>query len=188
MRKKFPDKKGCGDMKNKISSGIIIALMLLFTIGCSRELAVKSAALGSNLSPDGTISDNSLVFTFKKPDPGAATRDLFNFIYFEGDTVCFSFKLTRKVNEKDVDIQFIEPSTGSGFKAERIDFIDDNVSGFSLLGSLLEQFYRDRLTQPLPEKAFCCDTIPFSVRLVLHGEKGDVIHEKKGSFEIRYRD
>jgi len=164
-------------------------LSIMFNIaGCSRDLAVKNAALGSDLSPDGTISDNSLVFTFKKPDPGEATRDLFNYIYFEGDTVCFSFELSRKVKEKDVDMQFIEPSTGRGFKAERIDIIDTTVSGFSLLGSLLEQFYRDRLTQPLPEKAFCCEAIPFSIRLVLHGEKGDVIHEEKGSFVIRYRD
>ncbi len=151
------------------------------------SLAVQKAELGSAISLKGEITDPSLVYTFKPYQRGGATRDLFNYLYFQGDTICYSFRLSREIGKDGINAGFINPSTGRYYKAERLDIYHDRVSGFSLVGSVLESFYHDRLGNSLPAGMYCCKEIPFIVKLTVHADGKTVESSIRGAFRIEYR-
>lgn len=150
------------------------------------EIRIIEAGLGSRISPSGKISDSNLNFIFKKCKKAVTSKDLFNYIYFEGDTICFSFLLSGEVDKKNVDVCFIDPHNGKNYSAERVDLYKNRVSGFSLVGSILEKFKADSLKRSVPEDMWCCKEIPFRIRIIIKNENGIVQSTIGGSFRIEY--
>jgi hypothetical protein len=159
------------------------------TLFCSPpDLAVREISLGSRLEPDGTVGDESLVYTLRPFLKKGTNRDLFNHVYFQGDTVCFSLLVTRPVTKANVNVLFFDPVSGRSFPAERIDIEKKRVSGFSLLGSLLDDFHRDRRDDPARADHFCCTPVRFEVQVTVADEKGRYSSLKKSAFTIQYED
>lgn len=160
---------------------LILPLMLL---SCA-DLKLDSKELGSSCSRLGVITDKSLLFNFDKYNGGAYFKDLFNYIYFEGDTVCFSFKFTRDLKGFYPEIVFFNPANGKSYPAERIDIHDDTASGFSLAGTLLEQFMHEKLFTKYPPGNGTIE-LPFEVHLKLNTGKTIILEKLNGMCIIKY--
>ena len=164
------------------------ACIVLLPSCADRELRVVSREAGQDITREGRIADRSLVFAFPPYRRGGTCRDLFNYLYFKGDTLCFSFRLSRRIEGRAVAAAFIEPATGRRFSAERLETHGDTVWGFSLVGSLMEKFHDTRLGDAVSEGAFCCREIPFMVELSMPGKEGDTTTARiESSFRIEYR-
>lgn len=173
-------------VKNAVA--VAAACIVLLASCVDRELRVVSRELGQDITREGRITGSSLVFAFPPYRRGGTCRDLFNYLYFRGDTLCFSFRLSRRVEGRAVAAAFIEPATGRRFPAERLESRGDTVWGFSLVGSLMEKFHDTRLGDEVPEGAFCCRGIPFIVELSVPGKAGDTVTARiESSFRIEYR-
>jgi hypothetical protein len=170
----------------KIYSLIFISI-LAFSLSCSkRENPVESIETGSDLSSSGKIKNNSIEFLFPEFIKGGEVKDLFNYIYFKGDTICFSVKADIRLNQENTSVYFVNPADEKRYKAERLDFHGNSASGFSLVGSVMEQFYSAKLNEPIPEKKFCCEYIPFEIFAVIDSNNKKYELRKKGKFIIRY--
>ena len=97
----------------------LIASAAFIFFGCSREFKAESIELGSNISNKGLISENGNTYNFKFDKTGSM-KDLFNYIYFEGDTVCFSADFTQDI-QGEPSVYFVDPNSGIKIKAERIE-------------------------------------------------------------------
>lgn len=170
-------------MKDSIKS---LLLTLLMGMCCSSEHIILTGALGSSLSPDGTLENASLVYRFDTFTRGGRNRDLFNYLYFEGDTICFSFELEQRVDRNAIAVWFINPKTGRRFAAERVDLSARRIYGFSLLGSVMENFYREKLDEAIPADAYCCREIPLAVALIIQTPRKTEEKTVRGSFRIFY--
>jgi len=168
---------------------ILFMLMLFLPAACSNEQKITKTIVGQNFSADGKTTNTNLIFQFHTKDTFNKNKDFFNFVYFEGDTVCFSYKLAQAITKEQLKIYFINPKTNARFAAERIDIINNNlVTGFSLVGSILEQFFGDRLEQSFQEKAFINADIPFivSIEISADAEKqtAEIMQNTETSFKI----
>lgn len=144
---------------------LLLAIFFYLPVSCSKELAITETALGQKLSANGKIANESLTFIYDPKEAFSKNMDFFNFVYFEGDTLCFSFKLAKNLTEKQVAVYFINPITNTEFKAERVDITGKYVTGFSLTGTLLEQFFGDILELAFDSKRFINKDISFIVRI-----------------------
>ena len=163
----------------------IFCLIFALALCCSKE-SVTGISIGQSFSADGIIKDENLVFRFQpKREKFAKNKDFFNFIYFEGDTICFSFKLKVRADKKDIAVFFINPKSGRKYPAERIDIIDGNrVAGFSLAGSILECFFKEQADLPYNAENFD-GAIPFVIRFEpVKSESGNMPLEVSGEFKI----
>lgn len=143
-------------------------------------------ALGSRLEPDGSIADGSLEFTFRPFSGKGTNRDFYNHIYFQGDTVCFSVLSSRPVEKRMVGAWFIDPQSGRRFAAERLDVEGNRISGFSLVGSLLDQFFAEIRNRPAVRGNLDGVSVPFEVLVSLTDDSGRYSAVKSSSFIIRY--
>lgn len=160
-----------------------IFLLLVLTVSVIVLSCKERIELGSDLN-NGSISNIQLTYTFKKYEGKNSVQDLINFMYFQGDTICFRFNPPDYNTKSSIKAWFVNPSTGKAYPAERIDMHDDGYTGFSLVGSIMEKFKRKILKNKIPVKSFCCKEIPFIIRVVYNNK----LFEKKGSFIIRYLD
>ncbi len=173
-------------MKNVLS--ILCVSMLVFSSSCLRkDNPIESIETGSDLSNSGVIKNSSLDFIFPEFKKNGEVKDLFNYIYFKGDTICFSVKSDIRLNPENTSVFFINPADGKRYKAERLDFNENWVSGFSLVGSVMEQFYSARLNETIPEKYFCCEEIPFEILAQVKTDNKIYELRKKSKFVIRYK-
>lgn len=168
---------------------IPILIICLLISGCaSGENRIEMIETGSDLFKNGVISAKSLVYKFKDYNEKDLNRDLFSFIYFEGDTLCFSAKLSKKLDRDKavVNAYFVNSENGTKFRAERIDINDDRVSGFSLIGSILESFNSENLQKKYPVDKYCCREIKFKVILEIEENGKKISSSKEDSFRIEY--
>ncbi len=156
--------------------------------GCGGgPLKVESLDTGSDIDIlHGTIDNSSLSYSFPEPKKNRCSGDIFNHLYFEGDTLCFSYTLSRRLWKKQVSVKFINPANGMSFPAERIEVYRYRVFGFSLVGSLMEQFYKSELKKPAPADDYCCRDIPFIIEATFRDRGESVTHSHKGTFRIKY--
>jgi hypothetical protein len=143
--------------------------------------------LGSRVSMRGKITDPSLTYAFRPFTRDGTVKDLFNYLYFEGDTVCFSFPLGADAAPGTVSAVFADLAHGIEVEAERLEIADGRAFGFSLVGSLMEKFFHDELARPAPADGYCCRDIPFRVRCTLRAPGGPVERHIDGAFRIEYR-
>lgn len=163
-------------------------LLFILVLSCgSGPLAVESVKTGSQVDIlYGTIENGNLTFTFPPPTKGRHTGDLFNHLYFEGDTLCFSYRLSRRLREKQARIRFINPSNGKAFPVERKEVYRYRVFGFSLVGSIMEKFYSSELQKPVPGHRYCCRDIPFILEATFRDRGEEITHRHGGHFRITY--
>jgi|GEM_PF-350060 len=166
----------------------LIILLLIFISCGPGKFSIQSIETGSNLDARGAINQEFLTFTFSEPSKKRNVQDLFNHIYFAGDTLCFSLKYTGKVKKEEISISFVNPATGESFKAERIDVQDNYISGFSLVGTVLEKFYKNDLLKRIPQNKYCCKQIPFQLRIEIMGSDKFVNSITSGSFRLKYNE
>ena len=163
-----------------VITAIVIIIGSLFFF--NRGKGIYSLEFGSNLNSNGEISEKSLLFNFKYDDDTSIEK-LFNHIYFEGDTLCFSFQIETDVDKDRIKVFFINSQNGDVFKAERIDIDGKRISGFSLIGTILEQFYFSKLSEKSLEK-FRKIEIPFILRIEVELNNKILIKEKKDIFKL----
>lgn len=184
----------------KLLSAAFLVPLLACILACAPgKPRIESPALGSDLEHDGSMRDASLSYVFPPFNRGKTVRDLFNYLYFQGDTLCFTFRVNRHLEERMVRGWFVNPRTGKSYPVERIDVHEERtllpltgewcrVSGFSLVGSLMEDFYKGDLEKPMPRDRYSSSAIPFEIRLEV--DQGEEILRRSlaGSFTIRYKD
>ncbi len=165
-----------------------LSLILFFWLaGCGNSAnKLSEIDTGSRLNlRSGEITDSSLEFVFK-PSSKKTNRDLFNYIYFEGDNICFSFTFPQKMKPSSVKVWFADKITGKKYPAERIDIKENIVFGHSLTGSLLESFLGHKLDEEVPSDKHQDKKFIFTVFAeVKEGEK-ILTTEKTGEFTIRF--
>ncbi len=166
-------------------SGLALALALAALIGCGAREGTIS--LGQEVRADGAIKTRGLDFHFK-PAPAAQTpRQLFNRFYFQGDTICFSMDAGRGLHGCRVAARFTDPASGRSFPAERLEISGSRVWGFSLVGSLMDGFFRHELDAQLPPGHYEGRRVPFAVEIDLDCREGGPAHyTANGSFSIGY--
>lgn len=167
----------------------IMAAALIFCppSGCvDTPQAVIRTQLGVQLAATGEMTDTATLYSFKKYTRGGTVRDLFNYIYFAGDTLCFSVTLARNVTRDMARVHFENPHTGESFEAERLEVYGKRVFGFSLVGSVLERFYWKDLQNPVPAGMYCCENIPFIVRITIQDNGSRIESRIPGFFRIAY--
>ncbi len=150
------------------------------------ELVTEDILTGSDFSRTGEIKKTGLTYRFQQKKH-EHVKDLFNYIYFQGDTLCFSLSLNREIGKEHVKAWFVNSISGEQYKAERLEVEGKKIFGFSLLGSILEQFFKKELTKPVPGGSYCCKDIPFGI-IVEINDRGRIIQKEiKNSFVITYK-
>ncbi len=133
-------------------------------------LKIVSAECGSSVSMTGAIANTSLTYTFTPCKHCRSPKDLCNYIYFQGDTLCFSIQCNQNIEKALITAYFENTVTHATYKAERIEKIKNTVYGFSLVGSLLEIIYFGNI-----KKNYFFETIslPFTIHITieLHNQK-----------------
>lgn len=167
--------------------GAALIIPLLFSCQ-DREFRLTSHGFGQEITRGGRIVNGSAVFEFPAYRRGGTNRDLFNYLYFKGDTLCFSFEFSHNVERLEASAAFIDPATGKRFPAERLEKSGNIIWGFSLVGSLMEKFHEGSLNGTIPANAFCCADIPYAVEVTVAGKAGDIhVARKESSFRVEYR-
>ncbi len=168
-----------------------LSALLLCALAClacgENRLRIESGRTGARVSMTGEIEDERLVYHFPEYRRGGRVRDLFNYIYFRGDTVCFSFELSRKIARPVIAVSFVDVQSGAEFEAERVEIYNKKIFGFSLVGSLLERFFSNRLDAAIPHDRYCCRPIPFELRFRVRERDGATLEQSlRGAFTIEY--
>ena len=166
---------------SKLSAAAVMIAMLGFA-GCSRDFAVSGISTGANFSKTGIITEPSTSYSFRF-EKGTKMKDLFNYIYFEGDMLCFSADFTRDV-QGEVSAYFTDPSSGKRFPAERIERDRSRVYGFSLVGSTLENFLRSSLEGVIPKERTIA--LPFVVTVIASNGGKQAVAETKGTLRVSF--
>ncbi len=165
-----------------------LCLLTLFLISCTGKTeGISDFQTGQTFNPsNGKITDTSLAFRIKKYRKGGKNQDLFDYIYFQGDNLCFSFKFSQRTDPEKITVKFSHPVSGLTFPAERIDIIDNRCFGFSLLGSLLEKLYEDLLDNKVSIEMFCCRKIKFDIIVEVVKDNKPRTYRFPESFSIKY--
>ncbi|SRR6056297_230391 len=163
-------------------------LCVLLAAGClPREVAVVEMATGQSLTPDGEVINTSHRYVFKKPSRPGTHRDLYNHVYFQGDTLCFSLRLTRPLKSPSIHAIIRDPQTGIKTEVERLETAGKRVYGFSLIGSILENFHRGPMDNKADISSWEGRRVPciIEIRIV----EGETVIQKSisTSFEISFR-
>ena len=159
------------------------AVLMIAASGCSREFHLTGILTGSTISSKGLVTEKSLSYSFDYKKQGKYS-DLFNFIYFEGDTVCFSFDFNNDI-DGSARVYFINPATKKRILAERIETLRSRVYGFSLVGSLLEHFNAERLGDPVSKNMRIIKQ-PFVLQIELERHGKIFTAERPGEFVVNY--
>ncbi len=155
---------------------LYIFIGFIFLQSCSDNYKIIEIKIGKDYDNNGLLrgtDDNSLVFNFKRPNKRKVKNfeDLFNYIYFQGDTICFSIKLNHKIKEKNINFQAYYISASKDkithyinnnfknindklIKMERVDYFKREINGFSLVGSILENGYKSLLQKRIDYNFF----------------------------------
>ncbi len=161
------------------------AVILAFLASCGGN---DGAVFGQSVNRAGVITDRSLAFTFAPPREKKNAKDLFDYLYFQGDTICFSYRFPRSVEKCDAEAEFINPRTGGRFRAERLEKTGDRLWGFSLTGSLLDKFFFAERDRPVPPDLYAGRDIPFIVEAELRCPGESIIKKtEKSTFRIEFR-
>jgi hypothetical protein len=100
----------------RATSALLLCALAIFACG-EKRLRIEDVRTGARVSMTGEMEDESLVYRFPEYRRGGRVRDLFNYIYFQGDTVCFSFAFSRPVRRDAVAVCFVDMQTGTEYDA-----------------------------------------------------------------------
>ncbi len=176
--------------RNKSIRLIIIILITISTVlpalSCSEKKSkILKYGTGINIAIE-RLEDTNTIFRFKEPGALNVGKDLFNYLYFEGDTLGFYVLVSGDIKIKKAEAVIINPINNSSFHAERIDIKNNKVFGFTLLGTIMENFYREKINLPVPRDRFCCSYIDYAVDIIISGETENINMRINGKFRIEY--
>ncbi len=134
---------------------------------------------------NGTIANASLTYTFKPCTHCRSLKDICNYVYFQGDTLCFSIQCNQNIESANVTAYFENPTTHITYKAERVEKLTTTVYGFSLIGSLLEKIFRDDIRNTRSFKAF---KLPFVIHVTIDKQNQKVHHTFSDTFYVQFID
>lgn len=166
----------------------LILPLSLFLFNCTNQSAdYHNINIGSNIDAEGKISNRNVTYTFKRKSNLKTIKDLYNHLYFAGDILGFTIVFDEKPEQDQLNIIFINADNHRYISAERIDILENRVSGFCLIGSLMEQFYKNKLNDA-PSDLFYEQHIPVIIQLKVKSASGkETIYTKKTVFEVKYR-
>ncbi len=167
---------------------ISICFFSAFFHSCSEERGLISDFRTGQVVDlsNGEISHADLDYRIKVFKKNGKNRDLFDYIYFQGDNICFSFKFSKRIDKGKINVRFSDPSGAWTFPSERTEFKDNRCYGFSLLGTLLEKQFSSHLDTPLSKEMFCCRKITFNIVIEVVEEKILRKFTFSRNFSIRY--
>jgi hypothetical protein len=163
----------------------ILPVFFLIIACTNNPLKIIKTECGSSVSMNGTIANASLVYTFKLCTHCRSLKDICNYIYFQGDTLCFSIQCNQNIESATVTAYFENPTTHTTYKAERIEKVTTTVYGFSLIGSLLEKIFRDDICNTHNVKTF---KLPFVIHVTIEKQNQKVHHTFSDTFYVHFVD
>lgn len=172
-------------LKNKHVSIFLFILFFLIVLKCG-FLNSKEISLGNDLNNEGTITQKSLSYNFIKKQNLKTYKDLFNYIYFQGDTLCFSINTVKDFKNSEVKVYYIYLKNKKKYKAERIEVEHNKIYGFSLIGSILEKIYVNSLEKPIDELPNKLE-VPFTVYIEIFDNQQKIIKQKSSMFFVQIK-
>lgn len=166
---------------------IPLLLSLALLVSCSPGSGpLGNIECGQSLSKAGSITDTSTRYQFRPYTKSGTAQDLFNHIYFLGDTFCFSLEIEQGYDRNSLHVSFTDPATGTNVIPERIDYHRERISGFSLVGTLMEQFHNRELLDPIPPGMYCCKNYPVVITVTYVKDSRIVTQKKKCNFTFTF--
>ena len=162
----------------------LIFLALLFSECSPEQTTLMRHTTAPNLREDGADGQTDRAFRIEGFRKKGMNRDLFNHIYFKGDTLGFFLVYNNRI--RNATAKFINPLNHTSVPAERVEVKGNGVFGFILLGSLMENFFRDALDVPAAPVAFCCRNISYTVEVTVTAEKDTLKSEITDVFTIEF--
>ena len=159
--------------------------IFLFITCANKPLILIRAECGSSVSMNGTIANDSLTYTFKPCTHCRSLKDVSNYIYFRGDTLCFSIQCNQNIESATVTAYFENPTTHTTYKAERLEKVTTAVYGFSLIGSLLETIYWDDIRNTHSIKTL---KLPFVIHVTIQKQNQKVHHTFSDTLYVQFVD
>ncbi len=162
----------------KISKTFALVFFMLFQSACSKLVKFRSATFGSDVN-NGKITDRSLSFVFNDTRPDLTAERFFDYAYFQGDTLCFSFAFNKLSDSDRIRVLFI--CNGVVYPAERLETTKNRVWGFSLVGSLLAKFYAALSNQNISNLSF-----PLKTEMTINLDYSDASTDITKSFPVAF--
>lgn len=172
----------------KINKKLVFMILTVLTIvSCGGDPGtIDNFEVGNDLYPNGKIESFKKAYSFPgyKSTERNTYKDYINYIYFEGDTLCFSFDFNGKFNEKDVKVYFYFPDKKLSLNVERLEVKRNRVYGFSLIGSLLEYYYYDLLDEKYNNDSLV-RTYDVEIIIEIKSNNNNYTFKEKTSFSIQ---
>lgn len=174
-------------------NSVFLLLILLPLISCGGDGRKEGEIyFGRDLDSNGRVEFRDMEYEIAQPqymERIKTWQDLYNHIYFEGDTLCFQVPLENPEDYSDIKGTFILASAKGEvrYAVERIDRYEKGIAGFSLIGSLLEARDRENLSEPVRALDDCCAEVPFSLVLEMRGKEERTL-KTDGLFRVRFID
>jgi len=162
---------------------LVLVGLFLFTACADKPLKVINAECGSSVSISGAIANNSLTYTFKPCTHCRSLKDVCNYIYFQGDTLCFSIQCNKNIEPATITAYFENPKTHKTYKAERIETMKKTVYGFSLVGSLLETIFWEDIKK---HGFFKTVKLPFVIHVTIEHQNQKVHHTLSNTLTVQF--
>lgn len=158
-------------MKFKVN---IIFIFFIIFISCTESEFIKKIEFGSNLNNNGKIIEDSIEYNINLNSNYKDISDFCNFVYFEGDTFCFSLTPTKLISESEISAYYKIKGKEKKHSVERIGFYKKRIYGFSLIGSILEYYFEENL-----DDSFIISGIPekYDIELILEIKNKDEVQK-----------
>ena len=164
-----------------------IILSLLILISCSQPQSVISAKLGSSLNSMGEITDSSLNFISSKVENPQRSKNIFDSILFDGSIICYSFVMKNLLFAQTVLVQLVNPQTGEAIHVDNMRVQNKTITGFILVGNVLEFFYESDFNKSPPQNHYADEEIDFIIRLSVSDNSKLIEYDLLGSFSLSYK-
>lgn len=163
----------------------VLSGLFIVTACTDKPLKITNAACGSSVLMNGAIANTSLTYTFKPCKHCRSLKDICNYIYFQGDTLCFSIQCNQNIESATVTAYFENPATHTTYKTERIEKVKKTIYGFSLVGSLLENIYREEINK---NPCFKAVKLPFVIHVTIDNQNQKIYHTISDTLQIQFDD
>ncbi|GEM_PF-2818748 len=170
----------------------IILISVLFLSHCEKSDTEKEARENREILFCKNITGNSceppviekkVYYPLSGLNHKGSLRDYFNSIYFSGDTLSFEMRFHSAFSEtllakwkNQFMVTYSFPDIRKEYPMERVDFSRQSITGFSLLGTILENRYSDHLSQPYRNISVVNITIHFYLHEKKLGERSLTVY------------
>ena len=165
---------------------LILSFLILMSFACSQPQSVISAKLGSSLNSMGEITDSSLNFTSSKVENPQRSKNIFDSVFFDGSIICYSFAMKNSLAAQTILVQLVNPQTEEAIHVDNMKINNKTISGFILVGNVLEFFYQSDLNKRPPENHYADEEIDFIIRLSVSDNSKQMKYDLSGKFSLSY--